>query len=87
VNGGPESEPGASSHTTLASYEEVDVEYKVLSQPGTPGKSSAEKLEQTLNSWAAEGWRVVNTFMVSSPWTLSTSQIMVVLERVTPAAG
>ena len=62
------------------------MEYKVLSQRGTPGKSSPEKLVQMLNSVAAERWRVVRSFMVSSPWTLSTSQIMVVLERETPAA-
>ena len=62
------------------------VEHKVLSQRGTPGKSSPEQLEQMLNSAAAEGWRVVSSFMVSSPWTLSTSQIMVVRERGTAAA-
>ena len=63
------------------------MEYKALSQRGAPGKSSPEKLEHALNSLAAEGWRVVSSFMVSSPWTLSTSQIMVVLEREAPAAG
>jgi hypothetical protein len=63
------------------------VEYKVLSQRGSPGKSSPEKLEQSLNSLAAEGWRVVTSFPVSSQWTFSTSQIMVVLERETAAAS
>jgi hypothetical protein len=61
------------------------VEYKVLSQRAT-GKSSPDSLEHTLNGYAAEGWRVVSSFTVSSPWTLSTSQIMVLLERETPAS-
>jgi len=38
------------------------MEYKVLSQRGTPGKSSPEQLEHKLNSHAAEGWRVVSSF-------------------------
>jgi hypothetical protein len=61
------------------------VEYKVLSQRATR-KSSPESLEQALNSYAGEGWRVVSSFTVSSPWTLSTSQIMVLLERETLAS-
>ena len=56
------------------------MEYKVLSQR-MPGKSSSEDLEQTLNSYASEGWRVVSSFTVSSAWTLSTSQVVVLLER------
>jgi hypothetical protein len=61
------------------------MEYKVLSQR-VPGKSSLGNLEQALNSHAAEGWRVVSSFPVSSSWTLTTSQVMVVLERETPAS-
>ena len=61
------------------------MEYKVLSQRWT-GKSSPENLEHTLNSYAAEGWRVVGSFPVTSPWSLSTSQFMVLLERETPAS-
>jgi hypothetical protein len=55
------------------------MEYKVLSQRGT----DPETLENALNEHAAEGWRVVSSFTVSSAWTLSTSQIMVLLERET----
>jgi hypothetical protein len=62
------------------------MEYKVLSQRGT-GKFSPENLERELNSHAAEGWRVVSSFPVSSVWTLSTSQIMVLLERETSASS
>jgi hypothetical protein len=56
------------------------MEYKVWS-----GKLSPESLEQRLNADAAEGWRVVSSFGVSSPWTLTTSQVMVLLERETQA--
>jgi hypothetical protein len=59
------------------------MEYKVVSWTG---KFAAEKLEQTLNSYAAEGWRVVGSFPVTSAWTFSTSQVMVLLERETPAS-
>jgi len=64
------------------------MEYKVLTQQDRrwSGKFSAENLEQTLNSYAAEGWRVVGTVPVASPWTISTSQVMVLLERETRAA-
>jgi Domain of unknown function (DUF4177) len=64
------------------------MEYKVLTKEDRrwTGKFSPENLEHTLNSYAAEGWRVVNSFTVSSPWTLSTSQVMVLLERETPAS-
>jgi hypothetical protein len=60
------------------------MEYKVLSQK--VGKSSPENLEHTLNNYAADGWRVVGSIPVSSPWTLTTAQIMVLLERETSAS-
>ena len=47
---------------------------------------SRESLEHTLNSHAAEGWRVVSSFPVASVWSISTSQIMILLERETPAS-
>jgi hypothetical protein len=49
------------------------------------GKFSPENLEQALNTYAAEGWRVVSTLPVASPWSMSTSQVMILLERGTPA--
>jgi hypothetical protein len=63
------------------------MEYKVLTQQDRrwSGKFSPENLERTLNSYAAEGWRVVSTLPVSSPWSLSTAQVMILLERETPA--
>ena len=60
------------------------MDYKVLTQRWS--KSSPENLEQTLNGYAAEGRRVVSSFPVSSPWSLSTSQVMILLERETPAS-
>jgi hypothetical protein len=64
------------------------MEYKVLTQQDRrwSGKFSPENLERTLNSYAAEGWRVVGTLPVASPWTLSTSQVMILLERETAAS-
>ena len=64
------------------------MEYKVLTKEerGWSGKFSPENLEQTLNSYAAEGWRVVGTFPVASIWSISTSQILILLERETPAS-
>jgi hypothetical protein len=63
------------------------VEYKVLTKEDRrwSGKFSPENLERTLNSYAAEGWRVVSSVPMTSPWSLSTSQVIVVLERETPA--
>jgi hypothetical protein len=63
------------------------VEYKVLTKedPRWSGKFSPENLERTLNSYAAEGWRVVSSVPMTSPWSLSTSQVIVVLERENPA--
>ena len=62
------------------------MEYKVLTREDRrwSGKFSPESLENTLNSYAAEGWRVVGTVPVGSPWSLSTSQVMILLERETP---
>ena len=61
------------------------MEYKVLTQQDRrwSGKFTPENLEQTLNSYAAEGWRVVGAVPVASPWSLSTSQVMILLERET----
>jgi hypothetical protein len=64
------------------------MEYKVLTEEDRrwSGKFSAENLEHMLNTYAAEGWRVVSGLTVTSMWSLSTSQVMVLLERETPAS-
>ena len=63
------------------------MDYKVLTKEDRrwSGQVSPENLEHTLNSYAAEGWRVVSSVPVASMWTFSTSQIMILLERETPA--
>jgi hypothetical protein len=68
-------------------FEGVAMEYKVLTKEDRrwSGKFSPENLEHTLNSYAAEGWRVVGSVPVVSMWTISTSQIMILLERETSA--
>jgi hypothetical protein len=50
------------------------MEYKVLTQEDRrwSGKFTPENLESALNSYAAEGWRVVSTLPVASPWSMST---------------
>jgi hypothetical protein len=64
------------------------MEYKVLTKEDRrwSGKFSPESLERTLNSYAAEGWRVVSSFPVASVWSISTSLVMIVLERETQAS-
>jgi hypothetical protein len=64
------------------------MEYKVLTKEDRrwSGKFSPESLESTLNSYAAEGWRVVSSVPVASAWSMSTSQVMILLERETPAS-
>jgi hypothetical protein len=64
------------------------VEYKVLTKEDRrwSGKFSPESLERTLNSYAAEGWRVVSNIPVTSVWSISTSQVMILLERETPVS-
>ena len=64
------------------------MEYKVLTKEDRrwTGKFSPENLERVLNSYAAEGWRLVSTIPVASIWSISTSQIMILLERETPAS-
>ena len=44
------------------------MEYKVLTKEDRrwTGKFSPENLEQMLNSYAAEGWRVVSSLAVTS---------------------
>jgi hypothetical protein len=51
------------------------MEYKVIS-----GSFNPEKLERSINSYAAEGWRVVSTFQAISWWS-SKAPRMIVLER------
>ena len=60
------------------------VEYKVLTEKDSrfAGAFDEAALEAALNSYAAEGWRVVSGFLVSSLWKSTKSEIMMILERV-----
>ena len=64
------------------------MEYKVLTKEDRrwSGKFSPESLERTLNSYAAEGWRVVCCVPVASVGSMSTSLVMILLEREPPAS-
>ena len=61
------------------------VEYKVLTERDArlSGSFDPESLERTLNSYAAEGWRLVSAFTAASVWKSLKSEIMLVLERDT----
>jgi hypothetical protein len=62
------------------------VEYKVLTERDSrfAGKFDEAALEDALNSYASEGWRVATGFLVSSLWKSTKSEILIVLERDTP---
>jgi hypothetical protein len=62
-------------------------EYKVLTERDSKfsGSFDAESLEAALNSYATQGWRVINGFLATSVWKSSKSDIVVILERDPPA--
>ena len=64
-------------------------EYKVLTKRDSwvSGRFDFESLEQVLNNHAATGWRVVNSFLSTSVWKSSKSDIVVILERHKPTTG
>jgi hypothetical protein len=66
---------------------EHGLEYKVLTERDSrfSGSFDPANLERTLNSYAAEGWRVVSGFNAASVWKSVKSEIVFVLER--PAAS
>jgi hypothetical protein len=59
------------------------IEYKVLTERDGrfSGSFDPEALEHALNSYAAEGWRVVQSFLAASLWKSSKAEIVVILER------
>ena len=62
------------------------LEYKVLTERDTKftGKFDAESLEAALNSYAAEGWRVVEGVLAANVAKSAQAQIFVILERERP---
>ena len=65
------------------------VEYKVLTQRDRlfTGSFDPDLLEQSLNSFAAHGWRVAEGFMFSSLWKSMKSEIVLILERPLHTTG
>jgi hypothetical protein len=63
------------------------LEYTVLTERDTKftGKFDAESLETALNSYAAEGWRVVEGVLAANVAKSAQAQIFVILERERPA--
>lgn len=61
------------------------VQYRVLTQKDKffGGKFEPKKVEEALNSYAAEGWRVVSTATASFQTMLSGNreELIVILER------
>jgi uncharacterized protein DUF4177 len=59
------------------------VEYKVLTKRDDrlTGRFDPDALETTLNTYAAEGWRVVEGFQTASLWKSLKAEIVVILER------
>jgi hypothetical protein len=57
--------------------------YKVLTERDArfSGSFDPESIESTLNSYAADGWRVISGFTTTSVWKSPKSEIMFVLER------
>ncbi|MBA2273207.1 MAG: DUF4177 domain-containing protein [Actinobacteria bacterium] len=58
-------------------------EYKVLTERDSlfAGRFEPESLEAALNGYAAEGWRVIESFLAASLWKSPKAEIMVILER------
>jgi hypothetical protein len=58
-------------------------EYKVLTERDArfSGNFDVEILETTLNSYAAEGWRLAESFVAASLWKSAKAEIVMVLER------
>jgi len=58
-------------------------EYKVLTERDSrfSGKFDLDALEVTLNDYAAEGWRLVESFLAANLWKSSKAEIVMILER------
>lgn len=64
-------------------------EYKVLTERDSvfAGRFDPASLERALNDYAAEGWRVIETFLAASLWKSAKAEIMVILERSKDSSG
>ncbi len=61
-------------------------EYKIITERDSrfSGNFDEAGLERTLNSYAAEGWRVSGSFSAASVWKSLKAEIMIILERDRP---
>lgn len=58
-------------------------EYKVFTIRDTKvsGQFDAASLEDALNGYAADGWRLTESFLVTSLWKSIKAEIFMILER------
>lgn len=58
-------------------------EYKVFTSRDTKvsGKFDAASLEEALNGYAADGWRLTESFLVANLWKSVKAEIFMILER------
>ncbi len=58
-------------------------EYKVFTMRDTKvsGQFDAASLEDTLNGYAANGWRLTESFLATSLWKSGKAKIFMILER------
>ena len=63
-------------------------EYKVLTERDRrlSGSFDPESLEAILNSYATEGWRLADGFVVTNIWKSVKAEILIILERQRTAA-
>jgi len=64
-------------------------EYKVHTQRDKTlsGRFDRDDLEKVLNSYATDGWRLAEGFMVASLWKSPKAEIVLILERTTPSTS
>jgi hypothetical protein len=62
-------------------------EYKVLTERDKTfsGAFDPDALERVLNEYAADGWRLAESFMAASLWKSAKAEIIMILERATPS--
>lgn len=62
-------------------------EYKVITERDSrfSGSFEPEAIEGALNSYAAEGWRLVEGFVAASLWKSAKAEVVLILERPAPA--
>jgi Domain of unknown function (DUF4177) len=61
-------------------------EYKVLTERDKvfSGAFDLDALEETLNNYATQEWRLVNGFLAANLWKSAKAEIVLILERPAP---